>query len=263
LKEHLPTLIVLPGADGRAPNLSIFTPNEAIRVEKIAYPGWRRYSARGFSLDALIAELVARIGAIVPNGPIGIVGISIGGHLGYATALRLRAIGREIAGFCAVDTFMISSAAPTAGWWRRALTHGTKIVRERRFGDFPRFVESKFWRALMRLAGDRLPQLAGRWASARDSSAVSESLLEAELGMRLLIREAAPWVAALDRDPVALDVPAVLLRVPRSAGDDPAWRRRCPKLSIYELPGQHDTLFDAENIALIKQLFVEATRAWY
>ncbi len=81
--------------------------------------------------------------------------------------------------------------------------------------------------------------------------------------MRLLIREAAPWVAGLDRDPKVLDIPAVLLRTLATAGDDAAWRRRCPQISIYELPGRHDTLFDTENLAPIHELFVEATRGWY
>lgn len=230
-------------------------------METIAYPGWRRYSAPGFSLDALIAELTEQITALAPTGPIGIVGISIGGHFGYSAALRLRSSGREVAGFCAVDTFMISSAAPSAGWRRRALANATKIVSERRFGDFLRFVGSKFWRMLMRLAGDRLPRLAGRWVSA--PRAAGESLLEEELSMRLLIREAAPWVAGLDLDPKALDIPAVLLRTPATARDDAAWRRRCPQISVHELPGRHDTMFDTENIAPIHELFVEATRAWY
>ena len=46
--------------------------------------------------------------------------------------------------------------------------------------------------------------------------------------MRLLVKEAAPWVASLDRDPVPLRAPAVLLRTPPTGDADSPWRRRCP-----------------------------------
>ena len=153
-------IIVLPGANGKV-YLSTFSADaeEQEKFSAIRYPGWQSYIAKGLSAEALIGDIVSQIVALAPQGPIRIVGISIGGHFGYAAALRLQASGREIAGFCAIDTFMIASSAPRVGWARRALELGVKLVYERRVGDFGVFIRSNFWRALLRLAGNRLLNL--------------------------------------------------------------------------------------------------------
>ena len=72
----------------------------------------------------------------------------------------------------------------------------------------------------------------------------------------------APWIASLDREPVELKAPAVLLRTGLTASDDPAWRRRCPSIKICEIPGEHHTLFEAENIGSLREAFLTATRDW-
>src|SRR5262249_22692823 len=140
--------------------------SDATRFETLTYPGWQRYVANGFSAEVLIADLAAQITTKVPQGKIRIVGVSIGGHFAYATALHLNVIGREIAGFCAIDAFMISSSDPSAGWIGRALSEGLELLRKRRIGELVRFARSKLWRSLLRLAGSRLPNIVRRFASA-------------------------------------------------------------------------------------------------
>jgi len=148
-------VMFLSGAGGGAPDLDMFRDgvDDTTRFEVIGYPGWRRYVADGFTSEALIAELASLIVAKVPRGPIRIVGLSIGGHFGYAIALHLEAVGREIAGFCAIDSFMFVSSKPSAGWKGRALGEALELLRKRRIGDFVRFLRARFWRALVRLAG--------------------------------------------------------------------------------------------------------------
>src|SRR5689334_8657265 len=103
-------IIFLPGAGGGAPDLQVFRDgsDDATRLEVVSYPSWRRYVAGGISAEDLIAEFAAQIVAKVPHGPIRIIGLSIGGHFGYALGLRFRAMGRDFAGFCAIDSFMIT-----------------------------------------------------------------------------------------------------------------------------------------------------------
>jgi thioesterase domain-containing protein len=258
------SVIFLPGSGGGSPDLNVFrkSPDDVTRFESIGYPDWRRYAAESLSADAIIAELVAQIVLKVPQGPIYIIGLSIGGHFGYAAALRLQAAGREVAGLCAIDSFMIVSSEPSAGWKSRALAQGFELLRKRRFGELMRFLRSKFWRALLRLAGSRLPGLLRRFSSSSPSVSAFDPIFEGELSMRLLIREVAPWIASLDREPVALKAPAVLLRTRLTAGDDAAWRRRCPNIEIVEITGQHHTLFEPENIGSLRDAFVTATRDW-
>jgi len=259
-------VMFLSGAGGGAPDLDMFRDgvDDTTRFEVIGYPGWRRYVADGFTAEALIAELASLIVAKVPRGPIRIVGLSIGGHFGYAIALHLEAVGREIAGFCAIDSFMFVSSKPSAGWKGRALGEALELLRKRRIGDFVRFLRARFWRALVRLAGSRLPGLFRVLSFSSRPSSVSafDPIFESELSMRLLVRETAPWIGSLDQDPVALKAPAILLRTRLTAGDDVAWRRRCPNIEIFEIAGQHHTLFEPENVASLHEAFVAATRSW-
>jgi thioesterase domain-containing protein len=259
-------VIFLSGAGGGAPDFDVFRDGacDTTCFEVIGYPGWRRYIAGGLSAEVLIADLAAQVVAKVPQGPIRIVGLSIGGHLGYATGLHLQAMGREIAGLCAIDSFMFASSGPVTGWKGRALEQGFELLRKRRIGEFARFLRSKFWRATLRLAGGRLPDLLERFSSSSWLPSISniDPSFEAELSMRLLIRETAPWLASLDREPVALAAPATLLRTALTAGDDAAWRRRCPRLEIFEIEGQHHTLFEPENVGSLREAFITGTRGW-
>jgi thioesterase domain-containing protein len=258
------SIAFLPGAGGDGPDLDVFRdgPDDPNQIVFIGYPGWRRYVIDGYSADALIDELAASIAGKIPAGPIRIIGVSLGGHLGYAAGLRLQAQGREIAGLCAIDSMMIESSAPSAGWKQRALELALEQLRERRLGDLARFLRSRFWRGLARVLGDRLPGIARRCSARLPLALAIDPIFEQELSMRLLIRTIAPWMASVDRNPVALEAPAVLLRTGLAAGDDDAWRRRCPDINIFEIPGKHHTLFDAENVGTLHELFVNATPNW-
>jgi thioesterase domain-containing protein len=261
-----PPVVFLPGAGGLATELSLLRdgPLGGTRFITVSYPGWRRYAAADFSADSLIQYLLEQIVAVVPSGPIALLGVSLGGHFGYALALRLQDLGRHVAGICVIDSFMVSSSAAGEGWVRRAVDDASYLLRKRRFREFVRQLLTKCWRALMRLAG---PRLAGwvRWfrgASAGPGQGGPDSLFEFELSMRLLLRATAPWVASLDRNPIALDAPAALLRRPMTSSDDGAWRRRCPQIKILEIPGGHQTLFEPENIDALRSAFIAAKEGW-
>ena len=258
-------IIFLPGTGGEIPSFSGFNVGcgDSVGFEALTYPGWQQYASKGFTIEALIADLEAQIVSKVPEGPIRIVGYSVGGHFGYATAVRLRATGREIAGFCAIDSFMIESLGPSAEWKTRALSEALKILRKGHLREFNRFIRSKFWRGLFRLAGSRLRSLIRGFSSSRLRSVCAfDPILEKELNLRLLTQAMAPWTASLDREPVALEVPASLLRTRLTASDDAAWRRRCPSIEIFEIPGQHHTLFQANDISSLREAFLTATRFW-
>jgi thioesterase domain-containing protein len=248
------------------PDIAALTTNQGIPIdlEPISYPGWPHYARRDFSADVLIDELVERIVVRVPIGPIRIIGMSIGGHFGYAAALRLQSKGRDISGFCAIDSFMISSAEPSAGWQTRAVAQVFDLIRKRRVLELMQFARSRFWRALFRLAGNRMPGLlrAATHNGRLPAFSTIDPLFEPELNMRLLIRATAPWIASLDRDPIPLLSPAVLLRTRLTAGDDTAWRSRCPNIEIREIEGGHQTLFNPENVASLRAAFAMATRNW-
>jgi thioesterase domain-containing protein len=267
MANSLSPIIFLPGMGGEIPSLSrlnVAGGDDDNRFEAITYSGWQQYTSTGFTIEALMADLEAQVVLKVPEGPIRIVGYSVGGHFGYAMALRLRESGREVAGFCAIDSFMIESLGPSAEWKTRMLSEALKIFRAGHLREFTCFVRSKFWRAVFRLAGGRLRGLIQSLSSGPLRFVCAfEPILEKELNLRLLTQLVVPWTASLDREPVELDVPASLLRTRLTASDDPAWRRRCPRIEIFEIPGQHETLLQANDISSLREAFSAATRSWF
>jgi thioesterase domain-containing protein len=260
------SFLYLPGAGGGEADLTVLRHSlgDAFHLQVIDYPGWQRYVADGFSAEDLVEELASQMAAAVPRGPIRIASASLGGHFAYAAALRLQQRRRDIAGLLAIDTFMIDSSGPSDGWQSRAMAMGLDLLRKGDLGKISRFVRSKFWRAIFRLAGGRLIAMLRRAAASGRLPwfLAIDPIAEEELSMRLLLRAVAPWVAALDRDPIPLYAPASLLRTPATAEDDAAWMLRCPELDIYEIPGQHLTLFEPENIGPLRDAFIRATGEW-
>jgi thioesterase domain-containing protein len=265
MKDPTP-VIVLSGAGGGSPDLTAFRLgfSETTRFEILDYPGWRRYVEIEFSLQSLADDLASQIENLIPEGPIRIIGISIGAHIGYAAALRLQAADREISGFCAVDAFMVHSAAPSSGWLIRALELCSRLIREKRLVDLAKFVRSRLWRTLLRLSQERLVSIL-RKAKRSDwppHILAIDPLFEHELNMRLLIRSIAPGIAALDFEPFVLKTPVVLVRTELNADSDEGWQRRCARLKVLQIPGNHETMFEPQNIAAFGEAFGEVTREW-
>jgi thioesterase domain-containing protein len=266
VKDCAPRTIIFSGAGGETTNPAFFcsSPEQEACVQTVGYPGWRRYAEKQFTAEKLVDELAARVSSLVPEGSIRIIGISLGGHLGYAAALRLQASGRKIGGFCAIDSFGITSAAPMAGWKGRALKAGASLLRDRRMGEFGRFLRSKFWRALFRLSGDQLKAAIRTLAPSGRLPKIFEvdPILEAELNMRLLLKETAPWIGLLDQEPAPLYAPAVLLRTSSTKEADSLWRRRCPGIKVIEVAGDHHSLFTPENASSTRDSFLAGASDW-
>jgi thioesterase domain-containing protein len=267
VKDASSPTLVLTGAGGGSVDPALFRTNavgEVSGVETIVYPGWRRYTEIGFSAEGLVEDLAAQMAARVTEGPIRLIGMSLGAHLAYAVALKLQASGRQIGGFCAVDPFMGSTASPSAGWKTRAVKNGASLLRDRSLDDFGRFVRARCWRASLRPPRGRLAVVIRRITSSGRLPWVLavDPIFEQELSMRLLIQAVNPWAASLDRKPVALEAPAGLLRISSNVAADAVWRRRCPRIRVVEIPGDHDALWRAETASSIRETFIAATQDW-
>jgi thioesterase domain-containing protein len=252
-------VIVLPGAGGGSPDLAPFRQGfgEATHFATVRYPDWRRYLEPGFGFDVLLDDIVQSIAQVVPSGPIRIVGTSIGGHFGYLAATRLRGMGRDVSLLCVVDAFTFHTADASSGWVQRVVAICARLLVARRFKDILSVAHSRFWRLIFKLpqrwwlAVLRLAHRRG-WLN---SLLKLDPMLEFELNMRLLILTAAPGLAAIDRAPEQLQANAILLRTSAAVCADEDWRRRCPAILICEIPGDHDTMFEAGNITQMGQIF--------
>jgi thioesterase domain-containing protein len=258
--------VFIPGSGGGAPDLSGLKtgPDDHTWFIPITYPGWRRYVAPDFTPALLMAELAAEIAARVPSGPIRIIGLSMGGHFGYLAALQLQAQGRKVEGLCAIDSFMVVTASATPGWKGRAASEALELVVQGRIGELLLLARSKFWRAVLRGLGNRLPGFL-RNASRIDwlcKALELDPILKLELDIRMLAREVAPFLARIDDQPVTLSAPMAFLRTKLNADNDTFWRARCPNFTPYDIIGGHHTLFEPENIGSLRDAFVKATRSW-
>lgn len=258
--------VFLPGSGGGFPDVAQLktSPEDEMRVETLGYPGWKRYVSPQFRPEFLVSELAAEIESRVPSGPIRIVGISMGGHFGYLVALDLHARGRDIEGLCAIDSFMITTAAPTPGWRNRALAEFRGTLKRRRFSELQILCRSKFWRAVLRAAGDMLPAVLRQARRLRWAVYIVEidPILKRELDIRMMARECALWLAKIDSDPVPLPIRTALLRTRDHSASDAIWQARCPNLVVYEIEGSHETLFEAENVVSLREAFADASREW-
>lgn len=264
MKLSTPPVVMLSGAGGGSPNSEPFRAGFDVGTtfEVISYPSWRRYLENAPCFDTLIDDLSGQIRDRVPEGPIQIIGISIGGHLGYVIATKLQEYGRDISSFCAVDAFAVHSTAASAGWFGRAMCLCAGLLAKRKFAELALVIRSRFWRAVLRLCRTRLINVI-RILEAyglTDSLLKADPLLEGELNMRLLIQLTAPSLAQIDREPKILRTSAILLRTALTIDSDDSWRRRCPEIRIYEIPGDHLTMLEAQNISAISSVFSAAMR---
>jgi len=255
-------IAVLSGAGGGVPDLRAFaaTPAEAARFTPLIYPGWLRYADEEFSAQALVHELADEIAGW--GGRVAILGFSLGGHLGYAVALRLRSLGVEVAGLCVVDSFLIASPNMRPGSIGRHLARLRASVQSGSFGRFATQARSLFCRGLLRLAGGRVASLVRRSRGLFRAACAADPVFEYELSMRLLIRATVPWLGELDRSIVPLPISAAHLRTAGVAESDGVWRERCPNIVVVEISGRHESLFNPENFADMRRAFASATRDW-
>ena len=260
MKSSCCTILFFPGAGGEVPDLFGFESEENKQFEAVAYPEWRLCGEREFTTERLLADLDAQIAAKAPRGSIQVVGYSIGAHLAYCAALRLLAGNRQVTGFCVLDSFMIRSISPSPGWQRRALTLGIATIRAGRLRDFVQLIRSKFYRAMLRLSPKRFPDLLCKTSpTGLLGRAVNlDKVLCKELTVHLLVQKLAPLLRKIDFDPAILAVPTILLRTRENMKDDQAWRLRCPNLQVIEISGQHESLFDSENIISLQAAFATA-----
>lgn len=262
MNARLP-IFILPGASGHAPDCEHFcaSPSDRDRVIALSYPPWPTYVDAGVTGEALVDAFAGEIVHRVPQAPVVIVGVSIGGHFAHATALRLESLGRIVAGLCIIDAGAITPAR-SAQWKARLVSRAADLIRRGRLGTLAIHSRHLAWRGLFRLAGNRLPALAQAYATPLRRIGKFDPVCEEELNMRLLIRMTAMWIRSLDERATRLRAPVVLLRTRAMTSADSLWRRRCPNLRIIDIPGNHDTLFEAENSHALRNAFLAARAEW-
>ncbi|MFC9661751.1 amino acid adenylation domain-containing protein [Nocardia sp. NPDC127606] len=106
----------------QAPTLSVAGPGRAASGEHVTAKPSR---PDALTVDFLARTYAAEITRLQPDGPLHLLGWSLGGQLAHATAVRLRAEGRDVATLAMLDSVVIPDHAdpPPRPRMRDLLTH--------------------------------------------------------------------------------------------------------------------------------------------
>jgi thioesterase domain-containing protein len=205
-----------------------------------------------------------QVRAKASNGPVLILGYSLGAQIGWGFAHRFQRVGGTVAFFGAINGRVVATDKPDGHWlWRATRDFASDLLR----GDIRAvgaFISSRFSRLLQRAAGSDLPKMAGRWARrGRLPWLLSRNpVFETELNMRLLIRAAVHWTQKIESELPPLDCPSLLVRGPDDEAFDGRWRTLCPRLDIKAVTGSHVAILQPphfqEVVGLIKAVARES-----
>lgn len=229
---------------------------DAMTVRAVDYGDWQHWAAPGFGPDALLARVVENIAAAQPSGELRLLGYSVGGHVGFAAARRLRRMGRAVGLLGILDTNL--SEHPHSGFRTERhdrATERARILRGLRAGEAAAPVAEFAARRLLSPRWSPLLRTLARHRHAR---------LPGELGFhlhdRLRARRLLELIGPLrpdGRDAGALaDVPVCIFRAneqERHAAPDLGWRHVCPEARVVAVDGGHHTMLDPPHLdALVR-----------
>jgi thioesterase domain-containing protein len=233
-----------------------------VEVVGIAYPEWRNLTDPERAMDRLLEDVERQVRAKTSDGPVLILGYSLGAQIGWGFAHGFQRAGGTVAFFGAINGRVVARDKPHGQWLRRAVRDlASELLR----GDIRAvgaFLSSRFSRLLQRAAGNDLPKMAGRWARrGRLPWLLSRNpVFETELSLRLLIRAAVPWTQRMESELAALECPSLLVRGPEDEAFDGRWRALCPRLDIKSVTGTHLAILQPHQFEEVVGLIKAAAR---
>ena len=262
-KHSYPTIFLVPGMGGDEPRLVRFRMEcEGVaRIVALEYPDWTQLLDREGGMEVLVRHLLRQIEEEAPEGPVWLLGYSMGGYCAHAVALHFKTVGREVAFVGLLDTrampspYVILSAQLQDG--ATAVQEVWQIVQDtaRVFRAIPQRCVAKV------VALTIVRRLTSPWA--RPALSIAARFRHTRLPVRFSyylhhyfnearqVAAVKPWYRAVNEAPVPLSIPAFLFRSEAHLPGDPAdlgWERHFPKIGIVNLPGTHETMLDPPNL---------------
>ena len=251
------SLFLFPGIGGDDPWLMLFRAGLP-PVTMIRYPDWPEQDLLGIDFDGLVDHVTAQILRQAPAGPLQLAGYSLGGHVGYATALRLRALGRDnrrlrdpgqfLGPRCEMGSVMVA-AAPGSFHRHGAARRGSPVG-----GAFPREADD----AVRPRRGAR-HRTTPRRAAARFRFSSSPCA-----GRGTAPPQLHPLAGQAAKKPAPLDVAVTLFRSEEHGLEESAdlgWATCCPNLHVVPIRGTHHGMFDESNMAAFRAAFTTAMQS--
>jgi amino acid adenylation domain-containing protein len=262
-KLAYPTIFLLPGRGGDEPRLVRFRMEwEGVaRIVPLEYPDWTQLLDRDGGMEILVRHFLRRIEEELPDGPVWLLGYSMGGNCAHAIALHLVEIGRQVAFLGLLD----AAATPSSSEVLSAqLQHGATPIQEALHvaKDIARMVRAIPQKALTQVVALTLVRrLTSPWA--RPALSIVARYRHARLPLRFSyhlhfyfnearrVAAVSSWHRAVSEAPVPLSIPAFLFRSESHLSGEPAdlgWERHFARVEVLNLPGTHETMFEPPHL---------------
>jgi amino acid adenylation domain-containing protein len=267
-KLAYPTIFLLPGRGGDEPRLVRFRMEwEGLaRIVPLEYPDWTQLLDRDGGMESLVHHFLRRIEAELPDGPVWLLGYSMGGNCAHAIALHLMGIGRQVAFLGLLD----SAATPSSSEALSAQLHeGATPIQEALHVamDIVRIVRAIPQKALTQVVALTIVRrLTSPWA--RPALSLAAQYRHARLPLRFgyhlhfYLNEARrvaavkQWHRTVSEAPVPLSIPVFLFRSESHLPGEPVdlgWERHFPLVEVLNLPGTHETMFEPPHLRTLSE----------
>jgi amino acid adenylation domain-containing protein len=261
-----PTIFLVPGMGGDTPVLIRFRKEwESIaRIVTLEYPDWTQLLDLERGMEILVEHFLRQIHDVSEDGPVWLLGYSMGGNCAHAIAVRLIDAQRQVAFLGLLDTEAEStfSIVLSAQLQKRAtlLEEAQQALH-----DVGRIFRAIPQRDLMRVTALAIVR---RLTSprARPALSIAARLRHAQLPIRFSyhlhyyfnearrLATAASWCRTVREAPVPIAIPAFLFRTNAHSADTPAdlgWERHLPGIEIVETPGDHNSMLGPAHLKTV------------
>lgn len=257
-------VFVLPGAGGDVPGMALLRTlcERELHLIDLEICDWPDMIRPGYRLAETINDIAAQITQLAPQGPIRLMGYSLGGQMAWAIGMLLARQGREIEHVVLIDSQSITSERATIaneGMTARQLTwrdEWRQLRVQHALGLGTKEIARIISRRLLTRKGGVLLRVMAPFR--RHLPIELDYHLSLSLRMELVKRHATRWYGECKPDAV-LDAPVTLLRAD-ATGDsqwDLGWQRFAPRLRVIDMPGDHRTILAAEFVGPIAEQVIQ------
>jgi nonribosomal peptide synthetase DhbF len=258
-----PTIFLVPGMGGDEPRLVRFRMEwEGVaQILALEYPDWTQLLDREGGMEVLVQQFFRQIQEVSADGPVWLLGYSIGGNCAHALALRLTKARRQVAflglldaeaepSFSVALSAQLQNGATLIQEVRHALHDVGRVIRAILQKNLTRAIALAVVRRLTSLRARPVLLIAARHRYARLPVRFGY-YLHSYFNEARQLAAAASWCRAVREAPVPLSIPAFLFRSDAHAADAPpdlGWERHLPRIKIVHVQGKHETMFDPAHV---------------
>ena len=259
-----PTIFLLPGMGGDEPRLVRFRMecDQLARILPLEYPDWTTLLDDDRGMDVVLGHLVGQIEKLAPEGPVWLLGYSMGGHCAHALALHLAKTERPVAFIGLLDTGDLGAAIRAHSQqlqigrtlkeeFSRLAKDAGSLVRAIRQRAFDRVLALFIVRRLSSPRARRALVLVARFRHTQKLPSRFTYYLHRYFNEVWGVAAVKAWHRRMNETVMPLSVPAFLLRSEAHLPDDPndlGWEHHFPDLSVLDVPGSHETMLDPPHL---------------